>query len=102
MFKAIKEFFFGKPAEQTATPVAPYKVETPVTVSTVVVDASLDNKPQVIAVAVESVAATPSVKKSAPPRAKKPAVAKPAAKPAVAKPAAKKPAAPRKPRTPAA
>jgi hypothetical protein len=90
MFKAIKEFFFGKPAEQTAAPVAPYKVETPVAVSTVVVDASLDNKPQVIAVAVES---APAVKKSAAPRAKKPAVAKPAAK---------KPTAPRKPRTPAA
>ena len=90
MFKAIKEFFFGKPAEQTAAPVAPYKVETPVAVSTVVVDASLDNKPQVIAVAVES---APAVKKSTAPRAKKPAVAKPAAK---------KPAAPRKPKTPTA
>ena len=90
MFKAIKEFFFGKPAEQTAAPVAPYKVETPVAVSTVVVDASLDNKPQVIAVAVES---APAVKKSTAPRAKKPAVAKSAAK---------KPTAPRKPRTPAA
>jgi hypothetical protein len=94
MFKAIKEFFFGKPAEQTATPAAPYKVEAPVAVSTVVVDASLDNKPQVIAVAVESAPAAPAVKKSAAPRAKKPAVAKPAA--------AKKPAAPRKPKTPAA
>ena len=101
MFKAIKEFFFGKPAEQTATPAAPaapYKVEAPVAVSTVVVDASLDNKPQVIAVAVESAPAAPAVKKSAAPRAKKPTVAKTAA----AKPAAKKPAAPRKPKTPAA
>jgi hypothetical protein len=99
MFKAIKEFFFGKPAEQTATPApaAPYKVEAPVAVSTVVVDASLDNKPQVIAVAVESAPAAPAVKKSAAPRAKKSAVAKPAAKPA-----AKKPAAPRKPRAPTA
>ena len=88
MFKAIKEFFFGKPAEQTATPVAPYKVETPVAVSTVVVDASLDNKPQVIAVAVES---APAVQKSSKPRAN--VAAKKIA-------AAKKPAAPRKPRAP--
>ena len=93
MFKAIKEFFFGKP--QAAQPEVPYKVEAPVVVSTVSVDASLDNKPQVIAVAVEY---APAVKKSSAPRAKKPAVAKPAAKPA----AAKKPAAPRKPKTPAA
>lgn len=79
MFKAIKEFFFGNPADQ-APPSAPYKVEAPVTVSTVVVDASLDNKPQVIAVAVES---APTVKKSAAPRPKKPTAAK---KPAVKKP----------------
>jgi hypothetical protein len=90
MFKAIKEFFFGKPAEQA--PPAPYKVEAPVAVSTVVVDASLDNKPQVIAVAVESVAATPLVKKSTAPRAKKSAETN--------KPRAKKPAAPRTPRAP--
>ena len=74
MFKAIKEFFAGKPApEPVATPraeAAPYKIETPAVAET-----------------------APAVKKSAAPRAKKPAVAKPAAK---------KPAAPRKPRTPAA
>ena len=74
MFKAIKEFFAGKPApEPVATPraeEAPYKIETPAVAE-----------------------AAPVVKKSAAPRAKKPAVAKPAAK---------KPAAPRKPRTPAA
>ena len=87
MFKAIKEFFFGKPAEQAT---APYKVEAPVAVSTVVVDASLDNKPQVIAVAVES---APAVQKSSKPRAN--VAAKKIA-------AAKKPAAPRKPKTPAA
>ena len=86
MFKAIKEFFFGKPAEQA--PPAPYKVEAPVAVSTVVVDASLDNKPQVIAVAVES---APAVQKFSKPRAN--VAAKKIA-------AAKKPAAPRKPRTP--
>jgi hypothetical protein len=84
MFKAIKEFFTGKPApEPVATPrveEAPYKIEAPVVAE------------------VAPVAAAPAVKKSAPPRAKKPAVAKPAA----AKPAAKKPAAPRKPKTPAA
>ena len=84
MFKAIKEFFAGKPApEPVATPraeAAPYKIETPV-----VAEAT-------------PVATAPAVKKSAAPRAKKPAVAKPAA----AKPAAKKPAAPRKPKTPAA
>jgi hypothetical protein len=79
MFKAIKEFLFGKPAEQTATPVAPYKVETPVTVSTVVVDASLDNKPQVVAAEAPRTK-KPAAKKSAGPRqraAKKPAAKKP-------------------------
>jgi hypothetical protein len=75
MFKAIKEFFFGKTVE-AAVPIAPYKVETPVVVSTVVVDASLDNKPQVVA-------AAPAAKKSASPRARKTSTAK--------KPAAKKP-----------
>jgi len=73
MFKAIKEFFFGKPAEAAVESIAPYKVETPVVVPTVVVDASLDNKPQVVV-------AVPAVKKSAAPRAKKPVTAK---KPAV-------------------
>jgi hypothetical protein len=79
MFKAIKEFFFGKPQASAAESVteAPYKVEAPTFKPTA------DAAP----------AAEPAVKKSAPPRAKKPAVAKPAAK---------KPAAPRKPRTPAA
>lgn len=90
MFKAIKEFFFGKPVEQPAAPVAPYKVEVPV--ATVVVDASLDSKPQVAAVAPEAVA--PAKKPRANVAAKKIAAAK--------KPAAKKPAAPRKPKAPTA
>jgi hypothetical protein len=85
MFKAIKEFFFGKPAEATVEPTAPYKVETPVVVSTVVVDASLDNKPHVVAVAASA------VKRSTAPRAKKPAAAAKTS-------AAKKPTAPRSPK----
>jgi hypothetical protein len=62
MFKAIKEFFLGKPAEVTPTVVAaPYKVEVPAEVA-------------------------PVVAKSTPkPHAKKPAEAKPVA---VKKPAA--------------
>jgi hypothetical protein len=71
MFKAIKEFFTGKPAQEpVATPrveEAPYKIETPV-----------------VAEAGPAVAA-PVGKKSAAPRAKKPA--------------AKNPTAPRRPRT---
>ena len=54
MFKAIKEFFFGKPVEQPAESAAPYKVEAPV--ASVVVDASLDNKPQVATVAPDAAA----------------------------------------------
>ena len=87
MFKAIKEFFLGKPVEvQPAVVAAPYKVETPspsvVTAQATeptayTVDASLDAKPQT---------AKPAKKAAA----KKPAEAKPVA--------AKKPAAPRKPR----
>jgi len=88
MFKAIKEFFFGKPTP--AQPEAPYKVEAPV--STAVIDASLDSKPQVATVASETVA--PAKKPRANVAAKKIAAAK--------QPAAKKPAAPRKPKAPAA
>ena len=82
MFKAIKEFFFGKPQAAATESVteAPYKVEAPAF------------KPTADAAPVAEPAA-PAVKKSAAPRAKKPAAAKPAAK---------KPAAPRKPKTPAA
>ena len=81
MFKAIKEFFFGKPAATEAAPVAPYKVEAPVF------------KPTADAAPVEA-APAPVAKKSPAPRAKKVA--------AVKKPAAKKPAAVKKPRAPKA
>ena len=85
MFKAIKEFFFGKSADVAPAPAAPYKLETPPTF-----------KPTADAAPVEATPA-PAVKK---PAAKKVNVA--ANKIAAAKkPAAeKKPAAPRKPRTP--
>ena len=70
MFKAIKEFFVGKKAEEAATQ-APYKVETPVA----------EVAPQPSAPASEA-------KQSAAPATKKPAGAR---KPAARKPAAKKP-----------
>jgi hypothetical protein len=82
MFKAIKEFFFGKP--QTAAPAvpdAPYKVEAPAF------------KPTADAAPVET-KAVPAVKKSAAPRAKKTATA--------TKAPIKKPTAPRMPRAPKA
>lgn len=67
MFKAIKEFFTGKPVQEpVATPKAeeaPYKIEAPVVAE-----------------------AAPAAKKPAAPRAKKPA-----AKSAVRRAAAKKP-----------
>ena len=83
MFKAIKEFLFGKPAAP-AVDQAPQKVEevnaVPVVAETV--------KP---AVAAPAPAATPAPKKKAAPKkqqfAKKPA---PAKKPAAKKPAPKK------------
>lgn len=59
MFKAIKEFFFGKP--QPAVVEAPYKVETPVF------------KPTADASPVTETVAAPAVKRSTAPRAKKPA-----------------------------
>jgi hypothetical protein len=76
MFKAIKEFFIGKPVEApkvedkvAAVNAAPYKVEAPV--------APVAEKP----------AKKPAAKKPAAPKAKAPA--KKAAKPAAKKPAAK-------------
>ncbi len=70
MFKAIKEFFTGKKADEVTTQ-APYKVETPVT----------EVAPQPSSPASEA-------KQSAAPATKKPAAAR---KPAARKPAAKKP-----------
>jgi hypothetical protein len=77
MFKAIKEFFMGKPEPVAAPqePVAPYKVEAPAF------------KPTADAAPVVETPA-PTAKKSAAPKAKQPA--------------AKKPAAPRKSKAPAA
>ena len=69
MFKAIKEFFVGKKAEEAATQ-APYKVETPV--------AEVAERPTAPAV---------EAKKASAPKSKKPSGAR--------KPAARKPAAPK-------
>jgi len=79
MFKAIKEFFLGKPAETAQPDAAPYKVETPVAPAPVV-EAKVEAKP----------AKAPKAKKPAAPKAKAPAKAK-AEKPAKKAPA-KKPA----------
>lgn len=84
MFKAIKEFFFGKPVEaQPSVVAAPYKVEEPVSVPLVSQPLQTTNllyTPEV----------SPVAEAAPKPRAKKPAEVKPVA--------AKKPAAPRKPR----
>jgi len=88
MFKAIKEFFVGKPAEPVKEVVAeaPYKVETP-------------------AEKVEAVNAAPVAKAEPAKKAPAKAPAKttgarkaPAKKPATAKPAGTKPAPKRKPK----
>jgi hypothetical protein len=83
MFKAIKEFFFGKPQ---AAPEAPYKLETPVFKPTA------DAAPIVITpVVIAPVAETkPARKPRANVAAKKIAAAK--------KPAARKPAVPKSPK----
>jgi hypothetical protein len=70
MFKAIKEFFLGKP-EPVAAPQAPYKVETPVV--------EIAERPSAPAV---------EAKKASAPKSKKPSGAR---KPSAKKPAAKKP-----------
>jgi len=94
MFKAIKEFFFGKPA-QAPEAEAPYKVEAPAAFvpppkAEEVKAAPAPVNPQIT----DAVTQVPA-KKSAP---KKPAAKKaPAKKPAA--PAAKKPAAKRSPVT---
>jgi len=82
MFKAIKEFFFGKP--QTAAPEAPYKVETPAFKPTA------DAAPAAAEV-VTPVAPVKAVKAVRKPRANVAAKKIAAAK----KPAARKPAAPK-------
>jgi hypothetical protein len=82
MFKAIKEFFTGKPAVvETSVPVAEYKVEAPVVIAV--------GEPPATVVTVEGVGAV-----SIP--------AAPAKKPAAKKPAAKKAPAVKKPRVPKA
>ena len=111
MFKAIKEFFFGKPAEVAKVEEAPYKIETPNpaliisqapetaayipdSVNEQITDAksevAVDVATEVIAETAVATEASASVEKVQKERAKKPAAAKPVA--------AKKPAAPRKPR----
>lgn len=80
MFKAIKEFFFGKPAPVAETaPDAPYKVETPI----LIVEPGLTVR----------VNETPAPAAKVEPTKKAPAKRKPTTN----KPVAKKPAAPKKP-----
>ena len=75
MFKAIKEFFFGKPTP--AQPEAPYKVEAPVF------------KPTADAAPIETTPAT--VKKSSAPRARKTSAPRARKTSTTKKPAVKKP-----------
>lgn len=84
MFKAIKEFFFGKPVP--AQPEAPYKIETPVF------------RPTADAAPVDSVETITPVAAESAPKARKPRANVAAKKIATAK----KPAATRKPKTPTA
>ncbi len=80
MFKAIKEFFFGKLPEQKA-PEAPYKVEAPVVEAPKVEEAPKAPETPVAAAPVVETQITDAVTQS-----------KPAAMTAKKKPAAKKPA----------
>ena len=83
MFKAIKEFFLGKPAEAPKVEEAPYKVEAKPVED--LADIAIAQRPAPVAEA------------TAP--AKKPAKAKaPAKKPATTKPAAPKQGGKRKPK----
>jgi hypothetical protein len=83
MFKAIKEFFMGKPA--VPVPEAPYKIEVPAFKPTA------DAAPVVGSAANQHIEATaPAANKKTDVAAKKIAAAK---KPAAKKPAARKPAA---------
>lgn len=90
MFKAIKEFFLGKPAQAPAAE-APYKVE----VSEPVAFTPPPKAADVVVEAAPVVAApvvTAPVAKVSKPAAKKPVAKRaPAKKPAAKKPAAKKP-----------
>ena len=75
MFKAIKEFFFGKPVP--AQPEAPYKVETPAfrpTADAAPIDSVVETSGN------NSVSAAPKAKPARQPRAKKPVVKRAAAK----------------------
>jgi hypothetical protein len=89
MFKAIKEFFFGKPKE--AVPEAPYKVETPAPVP---VTEPVQQIPGVEAMLITPPVAEAPVKPARKPRANVAAKKIAAAK----KPAARKPAAPKAPK----
>ena len=106
MFKAIKEFFFGKPYEAPKVETVPYKVETPVAAADVApqpeVQPIVENKVDAVSVALDlepvDLAAQPAepAKKPRKPRAPKATVEKPAkvAKPKAEKaPKEKKPAA---------
>lgn len=91
MFKAIKEFFFGKEPSNTE---APYKMEPPTLVDNVAQPVT-EVKADPVAVALDlepmelSASAEPA-KKPRKPRAPKAAEAKPAKKTATKKPGAKK------------
>ena len=85
MFKAIREFFFGKPAQAPEEAAAPYKVEP--------APEAFTPPPKAAEVVAESIPAIVKVEtvEAKPVAAKKPVAKKPAAKPAQAKkPAAKK------------
>jgi len=86
MFKAIKEFFLGKPVEATQPEAAPYKVETPFPVTKV---EAVNAQPIAEVAPAPAKAKKAPAKKPAAPKAKAPA--KPKA-PAKAKAPAKKPA----------
>ena len=78
MFKAIKEFFLGKPAVLPTPEVeapAPYKLETPFIVPAAPVVEATPAPAKVEAAPVKKA----PVKRSSPPAAKKPAVRKPKA-----------------------
>jgi ribosome recycling factor len=94
MFKAIWEFFVGKPkVEETKIEVAPYKVEVQETINFGVTDSDYGLKTPAV-VAPMPVVVAPKAKPARKPAAKKAAAPK---KVAAAKPAAKKVAVKAKP-----